>query len=215
MKKSLALILSLFSVLAFAQDEDRAASRLKYSSPADQAIYAYQDEADSLSSFDIFKELGRLDKVQTSKIAETGNWFDVDLKAVAFATVLETRRKKGQPDGAFYFAMYNWERCSMMQRQTSKVFLDEAPSCWTETMESFKVASAAGFGDASFNVARQFENGYGVISSKLAAAEWYVKAADQYNKTKDRDSALTAVEAALTAVPNHPAALRLRKSMLK
>jgi hypothetical protein len=42
-----------------------------------------------------------------------------------------------------------------------------------------------------------------------------VKAANQYNKQNDRDDALTAVESALNLVPDHPAALRLRKAMLK
>ena len=40
-----------------------------------------------------------------AKIAANGNWLDVDPKAMAFASVLEARRKKGQPDGAFYFAV--------------------------------------------------------------------------------------------------------------
>jgi hypothetical protein len=54
-----------------------------------------------------------------------------------------------------------------------------------------------------------------VTSSKLVASEWYVKSADQYIKQKARDEALTAVESALNLVPDHPAALRLRKVMLK
>lgn len=215
MTKHLALILLMFSALAIAQDEDKAARRLKYASPADQAIYRYEDEAEKLTSFDIFKELERLDAAQTAKIAATGNWLDIDPKAIAFGSTLEGRRKKGQPDGAFYFAVHKRKYCAMLQQQSSKMLSDQASPCWSETMEAFKVASTAGFGDASFNIGRQFENGYGVIPSKFAAADWYIKAAEQYNKAKDRDQALTAVEATLEAVPNHPRALRLKSMMLK
>ena len=215
MKKHFALIFLVLSHMAVAQEEDRAARRLKYTSPADQAIYRYEDEAEQLATVDIFKELERLDAAQTAKIAANGNWLDVDPKAMAFASVLEARRKKGQPDGAFYFAAYKWKYCAMLQRQSSKPVSDLAPSCWGETMEAFKVASTAGSGDASFNIGRQFENGYGVILSKFAAADWYIKAAEQYNVAKDRDHSLTAVEAALAAVPDHSKALMLKNFMLK
>jgi hypothetical protein len=53
------------------------------------------------------------------------------------------------------------------------------------------------------------------MPSKLVAAEWFVKAADQYNKDGSRDEALASVEAALNSVPDHPAALKLRSAMLK
>jgi TPR repeat protein len=211
----IAVLLSLFSMFAAAQNDDKAARRLKYNSPADQAIYAFEDEAEKLTSFELFKELERLDAAQAVKIAASGNWLDFDPKAGSYGSVLSQRRKIGQPDGAFYFAVHQWRYCSMLQKQTSKAFADEAASCWNETMEAFKIASAAGIGDASFNIARQFESGYGVTPSKFAAADWYIKAAEQHNKAKDRDQALTALEAALDAVPNHPAALRLKKAMLK
>ena len=130
MKKHFALIFLVLSNVAIAQVEDRAARRLKYTSPADQAIYRYEDEAEQLATVDIFKELERLDAAQTAKIAANGNWLDVDPKAMAFASVLEARRKKGQPDGAFYFAAYKWKYCAMLQRQSSKPVSDLAPSCW-------------------------------------------------------------------------------------
>ena len=215
MIKKLVLIFSLFHTFAMGQDDDRAARRLKYTSPVDQAIYLHEDEADKLSSFEIFKELERLDAARTAKIAISGNWLDIDPKAIAYGSALAERRKKGLPDGAFYFAVNQWKYCSMLQRQSAKPLSDQATKCWAETMGAFKIASAAGYGDASFNIGRQFENGYGVIPSKFAAADWYVKSAEQHNKSKDRDQALTAVEAALEAVPNHPAALRLKNVMLK
>ena len=82
-------------------------------------------------------------------------------------------------------------------------------------MPAFKRASDAKIADATFNIAKLYESGFGVSPSKLAAAEWYVKSADQYNKDKSREEALTSLERALDLVPDHPAALRLRKAMLK
>jgi len=215
MNKLVAVILTVCSGLVAAQEADRAAKRAKYTSPTDQAIYRFEDEAEKLTSPEIFKELEKLDAAQSARIAASGNWLDVDPKAIAFGSVLAARRKSGEPEGAFYFAAHQWKYCAMLQRQSTSALMDQAPKCWTETMEAFKIASAAGTGDASFNIGRQFENGYGVTRSKLAAADWYVKAAEQYTKAKDRDQALTAVEAALGAEPDHPRALRLKKLMLQ
>ena len=82
-------------------------------------------------------------------------------------------------------------------------------------MPAFKRASDAQIAAATFNIARLYQNGFGVTQSKLVAAEWFVKSADQYNKEKARDEALTALESALNLAPDLPAALRLRKAMLK
>lgn len=60
-----------------------------------------------------------------------------------------------------------------------------------------------------------YEAGLGVSPSKLVATEWFVKAADQYNKEGARDEALSALESALAHSPDHPAALRLKRDMIK
>jgi TPR repeat protein len=136
-------------------------------------------------------------------------------KAGGYAVALEERRKDKEPSGAFYFGVYNWRICGGMQSVDKGQLGDAVKNCWLESFESFKLASTTGIPAASFNIARMYENGWGVMPSKLVAAEWFVKAADQYNKDGSRDEALASVEAALNSVPDHPAALKLRSAMLK
>ena len=140
---------------------------------------------------------------------------DDDMRAISYATVLQKRGEGGDPYASFFYAVRQWDFCSQLQRQTGDSWAKQAKECWQNVMPAFKRASDARIADATFNIARLYENGFGVTPSKLAAAEWYVKSADQYNKEKSRDEALTAVESALNLVPDHPAALRLRKAMLK
>jgi TPR repeat protein len=215
MKLQLALVLTLSATLAMGQADDVASQQSKQPSSTDQELEKLKIDADKLTSYDIFKQLEATEAVQASMNTFSDSWFAYTPKLMAFGAILDKRRKNGQPDGAFYFAAHQWKYCVRLQMQTKSVLVEQASQCWIETIEAFKVASTAGIGDASFNIARQFENGYGVLLSKFAAADWYIKAAEQYNKTNDRDQALTAVEAALGIVPDHPAALRMKRVMLR
>jgi tetratricopeptide (TPR) repeat protein len=187
----------------------------------------YERDGQALQTYDLFKELGRLDAAKKSRIAlaiatkpeeimaATFSTTDDDMRAISYATVLQKRSEGGDPYASFYNGVRQWDFCSQLQRQTGDVWTKQAPECWQNVMSAFKRASNAQIADATFNIARLYENGFGVTPSKLAAAEWYVKSANQYNKEKSREEALTAVESALNLVPDHPAALRLRKAMLK
>ncbi len=178
----------------------------------------YRDEASKLSSSAIFKEMERLRNIQALKNQSAGLTFAMDedsFKSVGYATALEARRKTNEPAGAFFWGAYNWRICGVMQGADKGQLGDAVKNCWLESLESFKVASAGEISGASFNIARLYEKGWGVTPSKLVAAEWFVKAANQYNKDGSREEALTSVEAALDMVPDHPAALRLRNAMLK
>ena len=187
---------------------------------------AFEQEALALSTPDLFKELQRIDAAREAKNAMLkpedamkNMWMfgqsDDDKKSVLFATVLEKRSESGEIAASFYNSVYQWRYCNMWLRQNTSQADKLATECWQKVLAGFKRASEANIGDASSNIARMYANGFGVTPSKFVAAEWYVKAADQYNMRKDRDEALTAVEAALNLVPDHPAALRLRKAMVK
>lgn len=140
---------------------------------------------------------------------------DDDMRAISYATVLQKRGEGGDPYASFFHALRDWDFCLQLQRQTGDVWVKQARECWQRVMPAFKRAAEAQIADAAFNIARLYENGLGVTPSKLAASEWYVKSAELYNQEKSRDEALTAVESALNLVPDHPAALRLRNTMLK
>jgi TPR repeat protein len=185
----------------------------------------YDRDGQALRSADLYKELGRLDAAKKFRISMVNKPEDVlgasltmtddDMRAISYATVLHKRSDGGDPLASFFYAARQWDFCLQLQRQTGEGWAKQAKECWQGVMPAFKRAADAQIADATFNVARLYENGFGVTPSKLAAAEWYVKSAEQYNKEKSRDEALTAVESALNLVVDHPAALRLRKTMLK
>lgn len=198
-------------------------------SPANLASKAkydgYARDGQSLSTVDLAKELERLDAAKKSRtalltkpeeiLAAVFSMTDDDMRAISYSTVLQKRSDSGDPYSSFVFGVRQWAYCLQLDRQQGDVWVKQAKECWQGVLPAFKRASEAKIADATFNVAKIYENGFGVPPSKLVAAEWYVKSAEQYNKDKARDEALTAVERAVDLVPDHPAALRLRKSMLK
>lgn len=186
---------------------------------ASQESSANEQAATKLSAADIYKELERLLTIQSIKMQQPNarGWaMDADSrKAVSFAMVLDQRHKAGEPDAAFYYALYNSRICSRFQSIDSSISAQMAKDCWKTTLEGFKVASNAQMPAATANVAKIYQQGLGVTPSKLVAAEWFLKAAEQYTKAGSRDEALTSLESALTLAPDHPAALRLKQAMLK
>lgn len=190
-----------------------------------QAKYAsYARDGEALRSSDLYKELARLDGVKKSRMAlakpdELASfWFpttDDDMRTISYSGVLQTRGERGDPTASFFVGVREWDTCAQFQRQPGDGLSKMAKECWQRVMPAFKRASDAQIADASFNIARLYESGLGVSASKLAAAEWYVNSAGQYSKEKSREEALTSIERALDLVPDHPAALRLRKAMLK
>lgn len=183
---------------------------------------SYARDGAALRTSDLYKELVRLDGVKKSRIALATKpeelmfvITDDDMRAISYATALQKRGEGGDPYASFFYGVRQWEYCALLQRQPGDAWAKSSQECWQGVMSAFKRASDAQMADASFNIARLYEVGFGVTTSKLAAAEWYVKAAQQYNNKNSRDEALTAVERAVELVPDHPAALRLRKSMLK
>ncbi len=222
------LLLTLL-IAASAQAADQK-PEFKYDPNSPEALAAkakyegYERDGKALQTTDLYRELGRLDAAKKSRIALAKPedvmaaafiLTDEDMRAISYATVLQKRGEGGDPYASFFYAVRKWDFCLQLQRQSGDSWVGQAKECWQNVMPALKKASDARIADATFNIARLYENGFGVTPSKLAAAEWYVKSADQYNKEKSRDEALTSVESALNLVPDHPAALRLRKAMLK
>lgn len=226
MRKLILLLLIAASTHVAAQK-----SEFKYdpNSPESLAIKAkyaeYEREAQVLNIDSLVKELERLDASKRSRIALSKpedafaaafTTTDEDMRAISYATVLQKRGENGDPFASFYSGVREWDLCLRLQRSnTSENWAMPIKECWQRVMPALKRASDGQIAPASFNIGRLYENGFGVTPSKFVAAEWYVKAAEQYNKIKSRELALTAVESALNIVPDHPAALRLRKAMLK
>jgi|GEM_PF-2316557 len=192
------------------------------SSPANEATQRmehYEREAGTLSPAEVYKELERQRAIQRVKNQSGQNIWAMDedsFKSVGYAVSLEKRAKTQDPAASFYFGLHNSAICAGFRAaDKTQQYGQMHRDCWVKTLDSFKVASAARIAAASANVGRMYEAGLGVNPSKLVAAEWFVKAADQYNKDGARDEALTVLESALTLAPDHPAALRLKRDMIK
>ena len=217
--KCIFISVSLIASQALAQFDldtpEMRAGRAKYEAMRNAA----QQEAEKMTTVEVHNELVRLDAASASRIAlNPGSWMagtDEEQRGYGFSAVLRNRRDNGEVPASFYFAIRNWKYCQVLQNISKGQLSSSTIDCWKQCLDSFKVASAGQVPAATFNIARMYENGYGVIASKYVAADWYVKSAEQYNKANYRDEALTSLEAALTVVPDHPAALRLRKIMFK
>jgi tetratricopeptide (TPR) repeat protein len=223
-----ALVLAVLMATSALAAEKNPEVRYDPNSPEALAAKAkyeeFERDGQGLQTADLYKDLVRLDAAKKSRIALAKpeevmavafSTTDDDKRAISYATVLQRRSDAGDPYASFFYAVRQWDFCLQMQRQAGEIWAGQAKECWQKVMPAFKRASDAQIADATFNIARLYESGFGVTPSKLAAAEWYVKSADQYNRVKSRDEALTSVESALNLVPDHPAALRLRKAMLK
>ncbi|MFG6412458.1 hypothetical protein ACG02S_00950 [Roseateles sp. DC23W] len=227
--KSLLLILVLVGTAAQAQEKPKF--EYEVNSPAvleAKAKYAgYEKDGQALKTFELYKELERLDAAKKTRIAlmkpeeAAASIFmltDDDMRAVSYGGVLQKRGENGDPLASFYYGVRQWDACLRFEKLGeggNDGWAKSARECWQGVLPALRKASDAQIADASFNIAKIYQNGKGVTPSKLAAAEWYVKASEQYTKQKDREEALTALEKALDLVPDHPAALRLRKAMLK
>lgn len=170
-----------------------------------QRISFYEVEASKMTSSEISKELDKQRAILAARNTDTSKLFAMDeetFKGTGYAIALQKRRKSNEPEGAFYYGNYNWQLCSGLQRMDKGQLGDTVKKCWLDSFESFKIASNAQLAAASFNIARMYEYGYGVMQSKLVASEWFVKAAEQFIKSNARDEALASIEAALNLTPD-------------
>ena len=224
----------LFAVTANAAEPN---AEWKYDPNSPAAIAAkeqyelYERDGQVLDTSKLYEEIRRLNTAKEARItavliaknnpvdawAESIKITDDDMRKMSYEKILRIRSDKGEPVASFYYAVNQWDFCIQMQnsKNTAEAWAQHTKECWQRVIPALKRASESQIAAASFNIGRLYENGFGVLPSKLVAAEWYVKSADQYNKEKNRDEALTSLESALNLVPDHPTAIRLRKAMLK
>ena len=199
-----------------------SASNVEAKVSAENAIKqmrAYQDEAAKLNASSVFAELEKLRTVLALKQQTNKSIFLIDddtNKATGYAMDLKARRDANDPYGSYYYGVYNLRVCGGLEStDTGRQFTDAVKKCFLESLESFKIASTSQIGEASFNIGRMYEKGWGVSPSKFVSAEWFAKAARQFNESGARDESLASIEAALNLVPDHPEALRLKKAKIK
>jgi tetratricopeptide (TPR) repeat protein len=210
----LALCASLLTltVSTQAQKEDPSA----VANAAIEKMKRYQDEAMQLEPQSLYNELERLRKVMSLKNQGQVKWDMTDedtLRAGAYVTALEAKKKSNDPRAADLWARYNSRICAVYASQPS--LNSSAKDCWNEILESFKTAGAAGIARSLFSVGYIYENGLGVSKSNYLAADWYIKAADANLATGQREDALEALEGLVRVTPDHPAVNRLKAILLR
>jgi tetratricopeptide (TPR) repeat protein len=226
MKKLFFMLIVAFVAQASAQKPE-----FRYDPNSPDALAAkakregYERDGRALNTYDLYKEVVRLDTIKKSRtsmatkpeeiFAEAFRYTDDDARGIEYWSLLKKRSDGGDTGASYYYAIYQWDFCLRMQQSNNEFLVKDSKECWQGVMSAFKKASDAQIASATFNIGKIYQNGLGVTPSKFVAAEWFVKSADQFNKEKSRDEALTALESALNLVPDHPGALRLRKAMLK
>lgn len=175
-----------------------------------------QAEAMTLAPFEVDREIQRQMELYRSLPGGNGalaNLMAPELvRATAFTMALEQRAAGGDAQAAFFAGMRRFDRCQGMKRAG---LVDSTRQCHAEVMQFFQQAHRGGVAAATFNIGTMYENGEGVVASKLAASDWYFQAAQRHRAAGDRSQSLTAFEAALSAAPDHGPAKRLRAELLK
>ena len=226
MKRLLIVLAVAYTSIGTAESAQPAFDLNSPKALAAQAKYDdYSREAQALLTIDLYQALARLDAAKKSRMAQgikpeelalaMLNLTDDDIRAMSYATVLQQRGEAGDPYASYFYGVRQSDFCLYVQRQPGSGWAQAAEQCWQQILPAFKRASTANIAAASFNIGKLYEDGLGFSPSKLTAADWYVKSAEQYSRENSRDEALIAVRKALDLVPDHPAALLLRKAMLE
>lgn len=121
--------------------------------------------------------------------------------------------EKNQGDASFFWGLLNLENGTrLIGNENAKSLVAEY---FSRAEKSLRRASNSGFPAAAWNLALMYQNGWGVMPSRLVAVEWFAKAGDLYLKTGDREMALSSLERAEDLDSANPAAKRLRAKLLK
>lgn len=153
------------------------------------------------------------------RIVELGG--NVEKRSIfeSYMQELMTRAKARQPSAMFNFGWYRYQLCGSMKQQGTDV--SNAPMCAQALDDLKSVAenpkiSILFIAPASMSMLGEMcRDGIGTKPSRYLAADWFVKSAKQRNANGDREGAIRAMEDALNAVPEHPAAMELRATLLK
>lgn len=181
------------------------------------AVQSFEHDAQGKSTYEIAQEISalkqsvRLKRKPNSSIFS--NFDDPDsMKAIGYLNVLKKRRDDGDPEAALQFGIHELSICDAIQANAGRGLAQ--PVC-SSAMDSLKLAAQAKDPRAMEALGVMNNEGLGQRASKYVAADWFIKASQQYDIEGNRERALQTLEEALKAVSDHPGALELRKKLLK
>lgn len=203
---------------AFGQNNSTSESQgLNSAKSWDNEINKYRDEGEKFSSYELAQKVSALKANERLRRKPNASVFSNDahpdqLKAIGYLDVLHKRRIAGESEAAFQYGIHELAICSAILKyggeQTTPIVCEKA-------LDSLKLAANSSDPRAMRVVAVIYEEGLGVSPSSYLAADWYIKAARQYEKQGQREGALENLELALKAVPDHPAGLKLKSKLLR
>jgi hypothetical protein len=132
---------------------------------------------------------------------------------------LITRAKAKQPSAMYNFGWYRFQICSTLKKQNTDV--SNAPMCAQAlddikaVAENIKISTLFIAPDSMSMLGEMYRDGIGTKPSRFLAADWFVKAAKQKSTNGDREGAIRSLEDAVNIVPDLPAAIELRATLLK
>jgi TPR repeat protein len=142
-----------------------------------------------------------------------------EIEIESYMQELMNRAKARQPSAMFNFGWYRYQLCGTGKKQGIDV--SSAPMC-AQALDDLKAVaenpkiSILFIAPASMSMlGEMYRDGIGTTPSRYLAADWFVKSAKQRNANGDREGAIRALEEVLNAVPEHPAAIELRATILK
>lgn len=178
----------------------------------------------------MYERLVEIDKQEQARIAAAVQGLNIpkifDAPNFSEESAIKEKLKKmtlsGNADAGFYWGVYEFNQGSkkhemIFSRSRSprdrEILQEMANEHFKNAMTGLQLASKSGNGDASWNIALLYENGFGVQKSKLSAAEWFAKAGTQYLKQGHREAALAALEQAEGVDPKIPPVIQLRSNL--
>lgn len=153
------------------------------------------------------------------RIVELGGNVEKQSVFESYMQELMNRAKARQPSAMFNYGWYRYQLCGTGKKQGIDV--NRTPMC-AQALDDLKAVaentkiSILFIAPASMSILGEiYRDGIGTRPSRYLAANWFVKSAKQRNANGDREGAIRALEEALNAVPEHPAAIELRATLLK
>ncbi|WP_202741476.1 hypothetical protein [Acinetobacter sp. 'aerobic (ED)'] len=178
-----------------------------------QYVKEYEDlqlKLKSQSNHEIMKEIGMI-----YDLNRNASSFQTNLKLHPYITEIRNRGKNGDIEAKFISnSLWNRNICEGMMEQKMYSVGDTCSSVINNLKEIANNKKDRRYTAQSMESLGDIYN-KGVVASKsdLLAAEWYYKAAVEYNNLGKRDESIRTLEQALNILPSYKPALIFRKSI--
>lgn len=175
----------------------------------------YKQAFDKRDSYQIGQEYKNHREMMMLKRKPNASLFDADIddvaKGVALVNLLEERKEKGDAEATYQYAVTQLSICERMLSPRSSF----TPKTCEVVEENLRKVAKQNDQRAMIILGSMYEQGVWFEKSNFVAAEWFLKAAQQYEKSQDREKMLTYLEKASILSPDSPAVQAYKNKVLK